>query len=112
MAKLAVVQGARSEGKISTGKIDEGCHPAEILTKTLQGKEFGFKRRRLLELRATPPTRPSSSVGATANACGPEGEAGRARDALPGQLPEHGAGRSGGCSGEGVARSGPGKGHR
>ena len=30
-AKLAVVQAARSEGKIRTEKIDQGCHLAEIL---------------------------------------------------------------------------------
>ena len=83
-AKLAVVQGARSEGKIRTEKIDEGCHPAGILTKPLQGKEFEDKWGRLLGFRVTPPAGPSSGVGAAAGASGPEGEAGRARGALPG----------------------------
>ena len=86
-AKLAVVQGARSEGKIRTAKIDEGCHPAGILTKPLQKKEFEFKRGRLLGLRVTSPAGPSSGVGAAADASGLEGEAGRARGALPGPAP-------------------------
>ena len=59
--KLAVVQGARAQCKIKTEKIDEGCHPADILTKPLQGKEFEFKRGRLLRLRVTPSTKPSSN---------------------------------------------------
>ena len=66
-AKLAVVQGFRSEGKIKTEKIDEGCHPADILTKPLQGKKFEYKRGRLLGLRVTPPTRASPNADATAS---------------------------------------------
>ena len=54
-AKLAVMQEARSREKTKTKKIDEGCHPDDILTKPLQGREVAFKRGRLLGLRAVPP---------------------------------------------------------
>ena len=53
--KPAIVQAARSEGKVRTEKIGEDCHSADILTKPLQGKEFEFKRGRLLGLRVAPP---------------------------------------------------------
>ena len=48
--KLAIVQQARAHGKRRTMKIDEGLHPASILTKPLQGKEFVYKRARVLGL--------------------------------------------------------------
>ena len=86
-AKLSVVQGARSEGKIKPEKTDEGCHPVEILTKPLQGKEFEFKRGRLVGPRFTPPARPSSNLDATTSASGPESEDGRVRGAPPGSAP-------------------------
>ena len=84
---MAVVQGARSEGKIKTEIIDEGCHPADILTKPLHEKEFEFKRGRLLGPRATPPTRPSPDAGATANANRTEDGAGCTRGARPDSSP-------------------------
>ena len=86
-AKLAVGKGARSEGKIRNEKINEGCHPAGIPTKPLQGKEFEFKRGRLLGLRVTLHARPSYGVGVTADASGPVGENSRARGALPDSAP-------------------------
>ena len=48
-AKLAIVQQARAHGKIRTIKIDESVHPADILTKPLQGREFVYKRTRIFE---------------------------------------------------------------
>ena len=75
-AKLAIVQEARSWGKTKTVKIHRSCHPAGILTKPLQGKEFEFKRARLLGLSTeppagarpgtNPPARPGASEGGVA----------------------------------------------
>ena len=86
-AKMAVVQEARAQGKIKTEKIEKSCLPADVLTRTLQGKKFAFKRERLLGLRVAPPTIPSSSAAATASASGAEGETDRARCAPPGLAP-------------------------
>ena len=86
-AKLAIVQAARAEGKTKTEQVDQSCHPADILTKPLQGKEFEFKRARLLGLRAVPPTRPSPGSGPSARVGEPEAEADRVRGAPPGPAP-------------------------
>ena len=74
-AKLAVVQEARSRGKTKTRKIDESFHPADILTKPLQGREFVFKRGRLLGLKAVPPAKPSSSAAVATGVGSVEGRA-------------------------------------
>ena len=108
------MQGGRSEGKIKTEKDDEGCYPADILTKPLQGKEFKFKRGRLLGHRARP-GRPRGRALTRTPRRAPAGL--RTRLAVPAarpptQLPGHGAERSGCCSGGGAARPGPGKDHR
>ena len=57
-AKLAIVQHARAHGKIQTMKIDESPHPADIPTKPLQGREFVYKRARILGLEAAAPPPP------------------------------------------------------
>ena len=86
-AKMAVVQEARAQGKIKTETIDEGSHPADVLTKPLQERECAFKRGRLVGLRVAPPTKPSSSAAAAVSASGAEGETDRARRAPPGSAP-------------------------
>ena len=86
-AYLAVVQEARAQGRTKTWTIDEGCHPADILTKPLQGKEFAFKRGRLLELRFAPPTKLDSRAVAVVSDSGAESETDRARCAPPGSAP-------------------------
>ena len=53
--KLAVVQEARAQGEVRAEDIDESSHLPDIITKPLQGKDFVFKRGRLLSLRVTPP---------------------------------------------------------
>ena len=58
-----------------TKKINESGHSADILTKSLQGREFDFKRKRPLGLRAVPPAKPSSSATATTGAGEAEGRA-------------------------------------
>ena len=62
-AELAVVQEARSRGLIKTGKTNESCFPADILSKNLQGNEYALKRGRLLGLRAVPPAKPEFRRG-------------------------------------------------
>lgn len=47
-AKFAIVQQARAHRKTQTMKTDEGLHPAGILTKPVQGREFVYKRGRVL----------------------------------------------------------------
>ena len=69
-AKLAVVQEARSQDKIKTEKTNEGCHPADILTRPLQGKEYAFKRGRLLGLRVVPPAELSYDAAVAMSASG------------------------------------------
>ena len=56
---------ARSQGKIKTEKINKSCHPAGVLTKLLQGKEYAFKRGRLLGLRAKPSSSAAVATGAS-----------------------------------------------
>ena len=80
-AKLVILQEARSKGKTKTEKIDESLQPLGILTKPLQGKEYVFKRGRLLGPRAVPPARPSSGATTATGASGAEGKADRARRA-------------------------------
>ena len=80
-AKLAIMQEARSRGKVKTEKSDESSHPAEILTKPLQREKFVLKRRRLLKLRAVLPAKLSFSATTATGSGGAEGEADRARRA-------------------------------
>jgi len=81
-AKLAIVQQARNHGKIRTFKIDENIHPADILTKPLQGREFVYKRARILGLEgAAPPPRkgkPAGPAGPGEAPPGPRADAGGA----------------------------------
>ena len=71
-AKLAIVQQARAHGKIRTTKIDEAIHPADIRTKPLQGREFVYKRARILGLEgAAPPPPKSQPTGQAGPAEGP-----------------------------------------
>ena len=86
-AKLAFVQEARTQGKAKTEKISESCHPADILTKPLQGKECAFKRGRLLGIRVAPPAKPGSSKAAATGAGGTKGKAGHARCPPPAPAP-------------------------
>ena len=73
-AKLAIVQQARNHGKIRTFKIDENIHPADILTKPLQGREFVYKRARILGLEgAAPPPRKGQPAGPAGPGEGPPG---------------------------------------
>ena len=81
------MQEARAQGKTKTEKTDKGCHPADILTKPLQGKGYAFKRGRLLGLRIAPLTKPSSSAAAAVGACGAEGETDHARCTPLGSAP-------------------------
>ena len=53
-AKLAIVQQARAHGKIQTMMIDEGTRLAYFLAKPLQGREFVYKRARILGLGEAP----------------------------------------------------------
>ena len=98
-AKLAVVQAAKSEGKIRTEKIDQGCHPADSLTKPLQGKEFGFKRGRLLGRRVAPPRGRASALTQRRALVGLRARPIELAVRLPAQPPEHGAGRLRDCPG-------------
>ena len=68
--KLAIVQEARTQGKIKTEKIDKNCHPPGILTRPLQGKKFVFKWGRLLGLQVTPATKSSSDAPLATEASG------------------------------------------
>lgn len=86
-AKLAAAQEARAQDTTKTEKLDEGCHPADILTKPLQGKEFASKQERLLGLRVAPPAKLSSSAAAAVSASGAEGETDRVRCTPPGSAP-------------------------
>ena len=93
-AKLVIAQEARSQGKIKTGKVDEGSHPAEIMTKPLQEKECVFKRGPSWDSRlpcplSRAPARPQRRV--------PTGPRTRA-SAHTARLPGSGALWSGGCS--------------
>ena len=57
-------------GKIRTTKTDESTHPAEILTKPLQGSKFVFKRARILGLEgAAPPPPKCQPAGSTPSRC-------------------------------------------
>ena len=87
-AKLAILHVARSQGKTKTDLLDESCHPPGILTKPLQGKEYVFKRGRLLGLRVVPPAKPSSGAATATSASGAEGKADRARRAPSDPAPE------------------------
>ena len=75
-AKLAIVQQARAHGKIRTIKIGATIHPADILTKPLQGREFVYKRSRILGLEeaAPPPQKgqPAESAGPAEESQGPK----------------------------------------
>ena len=109
-AKLATVKEARSGGKIKTAKICQSCHPAGILTKPLQGKEFEFKRARLLGLRTRPPAGPGPGTDPSARAGTPEREGPPyPQGSPPGPPPVGGAGRWAGCSDWEAAEHGPGK---
>ena len=68
-AKLAIAQQARAHGKIRTMKIDESTHPAEILTKPLQGREF------CVQAGKDPRTRRSGAAAAKGSASGITGRA-------------------------------------
>ena len=81
-AELAVVQEARTRGKVKTEKIDESSHPPIILAKSLQGKEFMFKRGHLLGLKPTPPAK--SGAGAASAA---EADEGKERGVHPRRAP-------------------------
>ena len=61
-AKLATAQEARTQGKVKIEKSDGSCQPPETLPKPLQGKEFVFKRGRLLGFKPTPPAKPGSGA--------------------------------------------------
>ena len=66
-AKLAIVQQARAHRKIRTMKIDESTHPADILTKPLQGRKFVYKRARILGLEGAPPPPPKCKPAESAS---------------------------------------------
>ena len=86
-AELVIVQEARSGNKIKTVKIDPSCHSSDILTKPLQGKEFEFKRARLLGLRTGPPVGPGPGIDPSARAGTPERRAARPSGESPEPAP-------------------------
>ena len=81
-AKLAIAQQARAHGKTWAMKIDEGLHPAGILTKPLQGRGFLYKRARVLGLEGGVPPPPRCQPKDAASAGGVTQEPTTARAGL------------------------------
>ena len=67
--------------------LDESCHPPDISTKLLQGKEFVFKRGCLLGPKATRPLKPSSGAAMAAETDEAEERGKRPRRAPSGPAP-------------------------